>query len=647
MILRPLLCLATILLGFSNSVSLATQPEAGRNAVEPPNIVFIMSDELAYFELSHMGNPYIRTPNIDQMAAEGIRFTQALAAAPVCAPLRGALMTGKHMGHASVRANGGGTPLRADEVTIASMLKQKRFATGGFGKWGAGGRDSTGVPEKHGFDVFFGYYDQVHAHSFFPPYLIRNSEEVKLDGNIGGREGKTYSHYAIMNEALDFIKSNHERPFFCYLPITPPHGMYDIPADDPAWKLYENDPWVQDPTISQDTKNYAAMVSMVDHNLKQVLDLLKELDLEKNTIVFFTGDNGGQDRFRSKNHPRGFFGPNVNPINKIEFRGGKGSLFEGGLRIPFIVRWPGKIKPGQTSDLLFNQVDIFPTLAELTGTKAPSDIDGLSILPELLGQEQVGRSQEQHRFLYWEYGSQTAVRMKNWKAIQTKKDKPWELYDLNVDISEANDVAREHPKIVNQMKQHAQKSHTPAMEGTYTTKIRHERDRQAKFGTSRATPLRPKNRKMNRIKHPKLVAPDDIRILKISSENKSNDRMAIYAIDGRPNSIWHTQFSNELKSHPHELVLDLGKPMLIEGFRYLSRQDGSWNGTFADTEFTISDSPEQFPSSQLRITFKKTNQVQSANLKTPVSGRYVKIRILSEINGRPWASAAELGIIAQ
>ncbi len=647
MILRPLLVLLTFCFGFPNSASLATQPNSDRSHVEPPNIVFIMSDELAYYELSHMGNPYIRTPNIDQMAAEGIRFTQALAAAPVCAPLRGALMTGKHMGHASIRANGGGTPLRADEVTIASLLKQQNFATGGFGKWGAGGRDSTGVPEKHGFDVFYGYYDQVHAHSFFPPYLIRNSEEVKLDGNIGGRQGKTYSHYAIMDEALEFIKRNQDRPFFCYLPITPPHGMYDIPADDPAWKLYENDAWIQNPAITQDTKNYAAMVSMVDHNLKQVLDLLKKLDLEKNTIVFFTGDNGGQDRFRSKKYPRGFFGPNVNPVNKTEFRGGKGNLYEGGLRIPFIVRWPGKIAPNQTSDLLFNQVDILPTLAELTQTQAPSDIDGLSILPELLGPKQVGRAQEQHRFLYWEFGSQTAVRMKNWKAIQTKKDTPWELYDLNADLSEARDVAQQHPEIINQMKQYAKESHEPVREGSYTTKTRHERDRQAKFGTSRKTPPAKKIGKMNQIKHPNLIAPETIKILKVSSENQSNDRMAAYAIDGKPNTLWHTQFSNGLKSHPHELILDLGKPMAIDGFRYLARQDGGWNGTFAETEFTISDSPKRFPSSQLKITFKKTNLVQSADLKTPISGRYVKIKILSEINGRPWASAADLGIIAQ
>lgn len=208
-----------------------------------PNIVYIMSDELAYYELSHMGNSRLHTPNIDQMAKEGLRFTQALAGAPVCAPLRCALMTGKHMGHASVRANDGGTPLRAEEPTIASMLKGKGYATGGFGKWGAGGRGSTGVPEKHGFDVFFGYYDQVHAHSFYPPYLIRNSQEVPLAGNSGGRAGETYSHYAIIDEALKFIRDNKDRPFFCYLPITPPHGMYDIPADDPAWQRYRDDDW--------------------------------------------------------------------------------------------------------------------------------------------------------------------------------------------------------------------------------------------------------------------------------------------------------------------------------------------------------------------------------------------------------------------
>lgn len=193
-----------------------------------PNIVYIMADELGYFEPGFMGGETIQTPNLDRMAAEGIRFNNFFAGSSVCAPTRCCLMTGKHSGHASVRANGGGTPLRADEVTIASLLKQRGYATGGFGKWGCGGRSSTGVPERHGFDVFFGYYDQVHAHTYFPPYLIRNSKEVPLPGNSGGTAGKTYSQYVIHKAAMDFIREHHQRPFFAYLPYTPPHGLFNI-----------------------------------------------------------------------------------------------------------------------------------------------------------------------------------------------------------------------------------------------------------------------------------------------------------------------------------------------------------------------------------------------------------------------------------
>ena len=182
---------------------------------ERPNIVYIMSDELAYFEVSYMGSEKLKTPRIDRMAAEGVRFDRAYAASPVCAPLRCNIMTGKHAGHASVRANDGGTPLRLDEVTVAQALKNRGYTTGGFGKWGAGGRGSTGVPEKHGFDVFYGYYDQVHAHTFYPPYLVRNSREVILPGNKGGRRGQTYSHYEIMDEALAFIREHKDEPFFC------------------------------------------------------------------------------------------------------------------------------------------------------------------------------------------------------------------------------------------------------------------------------------------------------------------------------------------------------------------------------------------------------------------------------------------------
>jgi arylsulfatase A-like enzyme len=495
------------------------------NAVadRPPNIVYIMSDELAYYELSHMGNPRIHTPRIDRMAKEGVRFTHALAGSPVCAPLRCNLMTGKHAGHASVRVNDGGTPLRAGEPTIASMLKKIGYATGGFGKWGCGGRDSTGVPEKHGFDVFLGYYDQVHAHSFYPPYIIRNSEEVELEGNRGGRAGPTYSHYVIMEDALEFIRENKDKPFFCYLPITPPHGMYDIPADDPAWELYRDDKWVQDPDVSQDAKNYAAMVTMVDRNVGQVLDLLKELELDDNTIVFFTGDNGGHDRFRSPDHPRGYFGPNVDPKTGVEFRGGKGNLYEGGLRIPFIVRWPGKIEAGRVSDLLFYQPDVLPTLAELTGAKPPADIDGLSILPELIGVEAAGREQQQHEFLYFEFGRQVAVRTEQWKAIQPKTDAAWELYNLNTDVSETTNVADAHPDVLARLKSWAEQSHVPVQPGTFQDRTRHERDRKAKWGSTRSEADN-YSRKVNRIVEKDLIPAIEMKLARFSSENHTNPR---------------------------------------------------------------------------------------------------------------------------
>lgn len=485
---RVQISLWTLVLVVSCQVTWVTPGNAQDDRAQSlPNIVYIMSDELAYFELSHVGNEKLHTPRIDQMAKEGLRFTHAYAGAPVCGPLRCNLMTGKHAGHASVRANDGGTPLRRDEATIASMLKELGYATGGFGKWGCGGRDSTGVPEEHGFDTFFGYYDQVHAHSFYPPYLIQNSEEVVLDGNFGGRSGETYSHYEIMKRGLQFIRDNKDGPFFCYLPITPPHGMYDIPADDPAWELYRDDKWIQDPSIEQDVKNYAAMVSMVDRNVGEVLDLLDELALEENTIVFFTGDNGGQDRFKSQEYPRGYFGPNVDPVTGVEFRGGKGSLYDGGLRIPFIVRWPNHIESGQESELVFYQPDILPTLAELSGGKTPEGVDGISILPEILGASATGREQTTHEFLYWEYRNQVAIRKGDWKAIHPAKNRPWELYQISQDISESNNVAEENADVLRELQSIAEAAHEPVRAGTYTDpdRTRHQRDRWAKWGTSR------------------------------------------------------------------------------------------------------------------------------------------------------------------
>ncbi|MHC4875173.1 MAG: sulfatase-like hydrolase/transferase [Planctomycetota bacterium] len=604
---------------------------------EKPNIVYIMSDELAYYEVSYMGHPQLKTPRIDRMASEGLRFTQALAGSPVCAPLRCNLMTGKHAGHASIRANGGGTPLRAGEPTIASMLGKLGYATGGFGKWGCGGRGSTGVPEEHGFDTFFGYYDQVHAHSFYPPYLIHNSKEVPLKGNVGGRSGETYSHYVIMDQALDFIRDNREQPFFCYLPITPPHGMFDIPDSDPAVDLYrEKVDW------PEEARNYAAMVSMVDRQVGEVLDLLKNLGLEDNTIVFFAGDNGGQDRFRSPEHPRGFFGPNVNPQTGVEFRGGKGNLYEGGLRIPSIVRWPGRIKPGRVSDLVWYHPDVLPTLAELTGATAPDDIDGMSILPELLGAEATGRKQASHEYLYWEFGQQTAVRMGHWKAIQPGAKADWELYDLHQDVSETDSVAAQHPEILKQMQAFAAASHEDAVEGIFHDRADHEKDRRAKWGTSREAPKNSAN--VNSLPTDGLIPSDDWKLVRFSSENKGNRKLAANAIDGDPRTIWHTQFQPRLDRHPHELVIDLAAEYSIRGFHYLARQDGGWNGAIAQCEFSVSNNADTFPPPVVTATFGRTRTAQTATCK-PTRGRYVLIRSMSELNGGPWASAAEFGVV--
>jgi arylsulfatase A-like enzyme len=614
----------------------ALMPYALALDAEKPNVVYIMSDELAYFELGYTGSTLIQTPNIDRLAAEGIEFTQALAGCSVCAPLRGTLMTGKHMGHSSVRKNDGGTPLRAEEQTIGSILRAEGYATGGFGKWGCGGRDSTGVPEDHGFDTFVGYYDQVHAHSFYPPYILENSEELVLPGNSGGRSGETYSHYVIMDRAYEFIRENADQPFFCYLPITPPHGMYDIPEEDPAVALYTDEDW------SQDVKNYAAMVSMVDRQVGEVVDLLEELDIADNTIVFFGGDNGGYDRFRSDEHPDGFFGPNLNPATGIKFRGGKGNLYEGGLRIPMLAYWPGQIESGRKSDLVWYHPDVMPTIAELCGATSPDDTDGISFLPEILGKEAVGRSQESHEFLYWEYGGQRAVRMGAWKAILPRQNGEWELYDLDVDLSETNDLAGQELEILATMIAHAEASSEPCVEGTFTTRVRHERDRWAKYGDTQGAPT---PREAQNLPTEGLIPRDGWKIVSASSD--TDGRLAAYAIDGVPTTHWHTEFSPTLYEHPHELIIDMGTAHEITAFRLLARQDGGFNGAIADCAIYVSDDPETWGDPCVETTLKKTHDPQEVACKTAVRGRYIRLVALSEVNEGPWASLSEIGAVGE
>lgn len=444
------------------------------SADDPPNIIYLMLDEWGYFESSHMQHPELLTPHIDQVAREGMRFTNAYAGAPVCGPTRCVLLTGQHAGHTSVRANSGFAPIRAEEPTLASMLKSRGYATGGFGKWGIGGRGTTGVPEKHGFDTFFGYYDQVHAHTYYPQYLIRNSEEVPLPGNasLTFYDGKTHAQTAIFEESLKFINEHAEEPFFCYLPWTPPHGLWGIDADDPSWQLFKDKPWKAGQQTDRDARVYAAFLHMVDRQLGEILRLLKRRGIDSRTLVVVCGDNGGQDYFKSSDRPHGFFAPNWNPVTEERFRAGKGSLYEGGLKIPFLVRWPGQVPAGSVSDHLTYFPDIMPTVAELAGADCPPT-DGLSIAPTLLQQG----AQQQHDFLYWEFGRQVAVRQGPWKLYRNKSQ-PWELYHLESDVEESTSVADAHPERVRQMAALAAASHEEIRPGTVFDRDLIEKDRQ-------------------------------------------------------------------------------------------------------------------------------------------------------------------------
>jgi arylsulfatase A-like enzyme len=375
-------------------------------------------------------------------------------------------MTGLHLGHCSVRDNPGGTPIRADDVTLGQVLKAAGYATGGFGKWGIGDRGTTGVPEKHGFDVFFGYYHQVHAHSYYPNYLLRNGEKVPLPGNTGDmQKGETYSQYLIFREALSFIRANKDKPFYAYLPWTPPHGAFAIPETDPAWQKYKDQPAAKSQEKTglvakpQEKANLVrlAMIEMVDRQVGEVLALLKELGLEDRTLVLVSGDNGSVPNAYVRDAKTGRV-----------FRGNKGALYEGGLRVFFAARWPGKIQPGAVSDHVCYFPDILPTIAELAGAKPPVVCDGLSLVPTLLGEDKAGKKQPRHEFLYWEYGNQVAIRMSDWKAVRHtgKKASGWELYDLREDVEESKDVAKDHADIVAKIDAIATAAHKPVQPGT-------------------------------------------------------------------------------------------------------------------------------------------------------------------------------------
>ena len=354
-----------ILVGFVSSCS--TSPDFGK-----PNIVFIMADDLGYAHLGAYGQEKIRTPNIDRLADEGIRYTQFYSGSTVCAPARSVLMTGLHTGHTSVRGNTGGLPIEPEDVTVAEVLREAGYTTGLFGKWGLGDHGTTGEPNLQGFDEFFGYLHQVHAHFYYTPFLWENDRQFPLEGNEDGAR-TTYSHDVITERALQFVRDHHEEPFFLYLAFTIPHTELLVPEESFA----EYDGQFPEPNPHPGNGHYAAqekprtafaaMVGRMDRDVGRLMALLDELGIGENTIVFFTSDNGGQ---RGWGVDLDFFEGNA-PL-----RGGKMFMYEGGIRVPLLVRWPGRIEAGQESEHVWAFWDVLPTLAELVGVAPPTQSTG-------------------------------------------------------------------------------------------------------------------------------------------------------------------------------------------------------------------------------------------------------------------------------
>lgn len=451
-----------------------------------PNIIYIYADDLGYGELGSYGQTKIKTPHLDRMAREGLRFTQHYSGAPVCAPSRCMLMTGKHAGHSYIRGNyemggfedaneGGQMPLHENTYTIARMLKERGYATGLVGKWGMGMPGTTGSPLKQGFDYYYGYLDQKQAHNFYPTHLWENDRWDSLDNryirvhrsidsttasdaDFDQFRGKEYAPAKMTEKALGFIDRNRQKPFFLYLPYTLPHLSLQAPKEYVQKYVgqFAERPYYGEKGYAPNKyplSTYAAMISYLDDQVGIIMERIKQLGLDGETIIMFSSDNGAT------------FSAGVDATffqSVAGLRGLKMDLYEGGIRVPFIVRWPGKVKPNTVSNLMSVQYDIMPTLSELTGRRIPG-LDGISLLPEILGNKS---KQENHGFLYFEYpenGGQIAVRTGDWKGIRKNMRKdpaaPWELYDLATDVSERNNLAAKHPAIIAEMEKIARREH--------------------------------------------------------------------------------------------------------------------------------------------------------------------------------------------
>ncbi len=498
--IKCLILLVYLLIGIAIGSS-----QAQNTSPALPNIVYILADDLGYGDIGAYGQEKIETPNIDALAQEGMTFTQHYSGSPVCAPARYMLMTGKHPGNAYVRGNNpmaergdvwdfeamyenpgleGNTPIPLETITVADILKEVGYQTGGIGKWGLGGPTIGGHPNNHGFDLFYGYLCQRQAHTYYPSHLWKNGQRILLDNELVNpkqplpeeldpydsdsyapwHDQPDYSAELMHYEALRFIENNFENdtPFFLYLPTPIPHVALQAPqrwVDYYLDKFGDEEPFLGGsyPPVRYPNATYAAMISYLDEQVGEIVEKLKKLDLYENTLIVFTSDNGPVSGTGGVD-PEYF--NSATPFQNIRGRL-KGSVYEGGIRVPMIATWKNHILAGSTTDHISAFWDIMPTFSEIAGVDPPEEIDGISFLPVLQGNEQ-----EQHEYLYWEYpagGGQQAVRMGQWKGIRNgifAGNLEIELYNLEEDIREENDVADEYPDIVDRIRNIMEHEHT-------------------------------------------------------------------------------------------------------------------------------------------------------------------------------------------
>ncbi|NOR76439.1 MAG: sulfatase-like hydrolase/transferase [Draconibacterium sp.] len=482
------------------------------NFIQKPNIIYILADDLGYGELGCFGQELIETPNIDKLAEVGVKFTEHYSGAPVCAPSRCVLLTGKHSGHAQVRGNDewgvrgdvwgyesmiadspleGQRPMEEGTITIGEKMQQAGYKTAMFGKWGLGAPHTHSIPTKMGFDFFVGYNCQRQAHTYYPVHLYKNEARLYLGNDTVAPNTKlekgadpydfnsykkynlqSYSPDVMFNELTGFVNENNDNPFFIYWASPIPHAALQAPkrwVDYYVNKFGDEEPYLGNKGYFPHRyphAAYAAMVSYLDENVGKLVQQLKDLGIYDNTLIVFTSDNGATYNGGTDSPWFNSGGP-----FKIEYGWGKGFTHEGGIRTPMIASWPGHTKPGTESHHISAFWDVMPTLCEIAGVDSPENGDGISFLPALVGEEQIA-----HEHLYWEfpsYGGQQAVRMGKWKAIRKnimKGNMTLELYNLEEDIQEQNNIAENHPDIVKQMEEIMVKEHVPAVSERFKMK---------------------------------------------------------------------------------------------------------------------------------------------------------------------------------